>query len=121
MAPFAVVDLAAGRPQLDAPRAHVQQKIEVAIQQLHGKVVGPLAGTVAAYPGPSPPALAEEQQPIGLRGSEVQGDRTSALGAPAGQCDKGLRTLEGHRVQGSHVLTTERQIRLTLMVSLTPS
>lgn len=114
VAPLAVIDLAAGRPQLDAPRAHVQQEIEVTIQQLHGKVVGPLGRTVAAYPGPSPPALAEEQQPIGLSGSEVQGDGTSALGAPAGQCDKGLRTLKGHRVQGSHILTTERQIPLQL-------
>uniref|UniRef100_A0A8C6N4S7 Uncharacterized protein n=1 Tax=Mus spicilegus TaxID=10103 RepID=A0A8C6N4S7_MUSSI len=94
VAPFTIIDLAARRPQLDAPGAHVQQKVEVTIQQLHGKVVGPLGRTVTAYPGPGPPALAEEQQPIGLSGSEVQGDGTGALGAPAGQCDKGLRTLK---------------------------
>uniref|UniRef100_A0A8C8UJ92 Uncharacterized protein n=1 Tax=Peromyscus maniculatus bairdii TaxID=230844 RepID=A0A8C8UJ92_PERMB len=114
VAPLAVIDLAAGRPQLDAPRAHVQQKVEVTIQQLHGKVVGPLGRAVAAHPGPSPPALAEEQQPIGLRGSEVQRDGACALGAPAGQGDKGLGTLKGHGVQGSHILTAKGQVPLQL-------
>uniref|UniRef100_A0A4X1VBP4 Uncharacterized protein n=2 Tax=Sus scrofa TaxID=9823 RepID=A0A4X1VBP4_PIG len=94
VAPLAVIDLAAGGPKLDAPRAHVQQKVEVAVQQLHGKVVGPLGSAVAAGPGPGPPALAEEQQPVGLSGAEVQGDGASALGAPAGQRHEGLRALE---------------------------
>uniref|UniRef100_A0A8C3X4C7 Uncharacterized protein n=1 Tax=Catagonus wagneri TaxID=51154 RepID=A0A8C3X4C7_9CETA len=74
VAPLAVIDLAAGCPELDAARAHVQQKVEVAVQQLHGKVVGPLGSAVAAGPGPRPPALAEEQQPVGLGGAEVKGD-----------------------------------------------
>uniref|UniRef100_A0A9L0K5V9 Uncharacterized protein n=1 Tax=Equus asinus TaxID=9793 RepID=A0A9L0K5V9_EQUAS len=101
VAPLAIIDLAAGCPQLDAPRAHVQQKVEVAIQQLHGKVVGPLGRAVAAGPGPgpSPPALAEEQQPVGLRGAEVQGDGAGALGAPAGQPSSwGPLPLPGGRV-----------------------
>uniref|UniRef100_A0A8D0PBQ3 Uncharacterized protein n=1 Tax=Sus scrofa TaxID=9823 RepID=A0A8D0PBQ3_PIG len=73
---------------------HMEQKVEVAVQQLHGKVVGPLGSAVAAGPGPGPPALAEEQQPVGLSGAEVQGDGASALGAPAGQRHEGLRALE---------------------------
>lgn len=60
VAPLAIIDLAARRPQLDAPRAHVQQEVEVAIQQLHGEVVSPLGRAVAASPSPSPPALAEK-------------------------------------------------------------
>ena len=51
--------------------------------------------------------MAEEHQPVGLRGPEVEGDGARLLGRPLAQRHVGLGRVEGHGVQGGHALTLE--------------
>uniref|UniRef100_A0A8C3T7A1 Uncharacterized protein n=1 Tax=Chelydra serpentina TaxID=8475 RepID=A0A8C3T7A1_CHESE len=87
VAPLAVVDLLVAGPHLDATRAHVQQQVKVAVQQLHGKVVSLVWALSTALPRGLQAPMAEEQQPVGLSGAEVKGDGASLLGVPLGQGD----------------------------------
>uniref|UniRef100_A0A8C8STH0 Uncharacterized protein n=1 Tax=Pelusios castaneus TaxID=367368 RepID=A0A8C8STH0_9SAUR len=107
VAPLAIIDLLVAGSHLDATRAHVQQQVEVAIQQLHGKVVSLVWALSTALPRGLEPPMAKEQQPVGLGGAEVKGDGACLLGVPLGQGDVGLGRLKGDRVQRRHVLAAE--------------
>lgn len=120
VAPLAVVHLLVAGLEFDAPGAHVHQQVEKAVQQLHGEVVGlhlaarPLLFAALRF------AVAEQQQAAGLGGAEVEGDGAGLLGVPARQGDVGLGRLEGHGVEGRHVLAAEHQVpvQTDLRVSL---
>uniref|UniRef100_F6UHY5 Uncharacterized protein n=1 Tax=Ornithorhynchus anatinus TaxID=9258 RepID=F6UHY5_ORNAN len=107
MVPLSVVDLLLQDLDLDGARAHVQQQVEVTVQHLDGeevhldhlRVLGVLL--VAGL------AVAEEDQPVGLRGAEIERYGARLLGVPLGQGDEGLRGLERDGVQGGHVLALE--------------
>uniref|UniRef100_A0A4W4FJ78 Uncharacterized protein n=1 Tax=Electrophorus electricus TaxID=8005 RepID=A0A4W4FJ78_ELEEL len=119
--PLAVVDLLVDRPRLGGARAHVQQQIQVSVQHLDGEEVhlqceGAL-GLLGLLLGPP---VAEEQQAIGLRGAEVEGDGARLLGVPLVQGNEGLRGLKRDGVKSGHVLTLEghHTMDLHLVVAL---
>lgn len=120
MAPFAIVDLLVAGLEFDAPRAHVHQQVQKPVQQLHGKIIGlhlasrPLLLRALRFP------VAEQQESAGLGGAEIEGYGAGLLGVPARQGDVGLGRLEGHGVEGRHVLAAEHQVAMQtdLWVSL---
>ena len=108
MVPLPVVDLLVEGACLGSARAHVQQEVQVALQHLDGeevhperlRVLGPFDGLLGL-------PVAEEQQPVGLGGAEVERDRARLLGVPLVQGDEGLGRFEGDGVEGRHVLALE--------------
>uniref|UniRef100_A0A673BKG7 Secreted protein n=1 Tax=Sphaeramia orbicularis TaxID=375764 RepID=A0A673BKG7_9TELE len=87
MAPFPVIDLLVAGLQLCFSRAHIDQQVQIPIQQLHGKVISLqlpprllLFGTLWA-------TVAEQKKPAGLCCAEVKGDGSSFLGVPLRQRD----------------------------------
>uniref|UniRef100_A0A4W3GCI5 Uncharacterized protein n=1 Tax=Callorhinchus milii TaxID=7868 RepID=A0A4W3GCI5_CALMI len=114
MTPIPVVDLLVGGFDLDAPGAHVEEEEEVAIEELHGKVVGLLGGLGTPFLLPPVAPVAEEEEAVGFGGAEVEGDGARLLGVPPGQRDVGLGGLEGHGVQRCHVLAPENQVTVDL-------
>lgn len=107
MAPFPVVDLLVAGLQLCFSRAHINQQVQIPIQQLHGKVISLQLPTGLLLFGALRAAVAEQQESAGLRSAEVEGDRARLLGVPLWQGDVGLGGLEGDGVQGRHVLAAE--------------
>lgn len=107
MAPFPVIDLLVAGLQLCFSRAHINQQVQIPIQQLHGKVISLQFPTGLLLFGTLRVAMAKQQEAAGLRSAEVKGDRSSLLGVPLGQGDVGLWVLEGDRVQSCHVLAAE--------------
>lgn len=107
MAPFPVIDLLVAGLQLCFSRAHINQQVQIPVQQLHGKVISLQLPTRLLLFGALRAAVAEQQEATGFRSAEVEGDRTRLLGVPLGQGDEGLRGLKGDWVQGCHVLAAE--------------
>lgn len=56
--------------------------------------------------------MAEEQQAVGLCGTEVKGDWSSFLATPVREADVGSRCVEADRIKGSHILTAEGQVTM---------
>lgn len=110
VAPFTIIDLLVAGLQLSFSRAHVDQQVQIPVQQLHGEVIGLQLPTRPLLFGALWAAVAEQQEPAGLGGAEVKGDGPCLLGVPLGQGDVGLWGLEGNRVQCRHVLTAEHQV-----------
>jgi len=110
MAPIPVVDLLVAGFQLCFPRAHIDQQVQIALQQLHGEVIGLQLPTGLLLFGTLRTSVAEQQEAAGLRGAEVKGDGSRLLGVPLRQRDEGLGGLEGDGVQGRHVLAAEHQV-----------
>ena len=112
VAPLAAVDRPGAGLHFDGARAHVHEEEEEAVQQLHGEEVGAGQSPVGplGLPGGLGPAVAEEQQAVGLRGAEVEGDGAGLLGGPLGQGDVGLRGVEADGVQRGDVLAAEGQV-----------
>lgn len=114
VAPLAIVHLLAAGSHLDAPRPHVQQQVEVAVKELHGEVICLVQALGSGLLGRLQSAVAEQQQPVGLRGAEVEGDGAGLLGVPLGQRDVGLWRLKGHGVEGCDALASEDQVSVDL-------
>uniref|UniRef100_A0A3Q2XQ10 Uncharacterized protein n=1 Tax=Hippocampus comes TaxID=109280 RepID=A0A3Q2XQ10_HIPCM len=93
--PFPIIDFLVAGFQLGFARAHVDQQVQITIQQLQGEVIGLQLPSGLLLFGPLRAAVAEEEEAAGLRGAEVEGD--------------GARLL-GDRVQGRHVLAAEHQV-----------
>uniref|UniRef100_A0A3B5AFW7 Uncharacterized protein n=1 Tax=Stegastes partitus TaxID=144197 RepID=A0A3B5AFW7_9TELE len=112
MAPFPIIDLLVAGFELCFPGAHIDQQVQIPIQKLHGKVISLQLPAGLLLFRTLRAAVAEQQKAAGLCSAEVKGDRPCLLGVPLGQGDVGLRGLEGHRVQGCHVLASEHQIAI---------
>uniref|UniRef100_A0A8C9YYC0 Uncharacterized protein n=1 Tax=Sander lucioperca TaxID=283035 RepID=A0A8C9YYC0_SANLU len=112
MAPFPIIDLLVTSLQLCFPRAHIDQQVQIPLQQLHGKVISLQLPTRLLLFGTLRTAVAEQQEPAGLRSAEVEGDRSRLLGVPLGQGDVGLGGLKGDGVQGRHVLAAKHQVTI---------
>uniref|UniRef100_A0A8C2WPY4 Uncharacterized protein n=1 Tax=Cyclopterus lumpus TaxID=8103 RepID=A0A8C2WPY4_CYCLU len=112
MAPVPVIDLLVAGLQFCFSRAHIDQQVQIPLQQLHGKVIGLQLPTGLLLFGTLRTAVAEQQESAGLRSAEVKGDGARLLGVPLGQGDVGLGGLKGDRVQGCHVLTAEHQVTI---------
>uniref|UniRef100_A0A8C4EB25 Uncharacterized protein n=1 Tax=Dicentrarchus labrax TaxID=13489 RepID=A0A8C4EB25_DICLA len=117
MAPLAIIQSVVTGFHLDAPGAHIHDKVEKPIQQLYGEEVGPglpvgLRNLQAA--------MAEQQQAAGLCGAEVKRYGARLLCVPPRQCQVGRRRVEGDRLQGFHILAAEYQVTMDtdLRVSL---
>lgn len=117
MAPLAIVQPPAPGFHLDAPRAHIHDQVQVTVQELDGKEVGP--GLPVGLRTAQAP-VAEKQQAAGLAGAEVKGDGSRPLGVPPGQSQVCRGRVEGDRLQGLHVLAQEDQVTMDtdLRVSL---
>lgn len=112
VAPFPVIDLLVAGLQLCFSRAHINQQVQVPVQQLHGEVISLQLPTGLLLFGALRTAVAEQQEAAGLRGAEVEGDGPRLLGVPLGQGDVGLGGLKGDGVQGCHVLAAEHQVAI---------
>uniref|UniRef100_A0A3B4ZBS7 Secreted protein n=1 Tax=Seriola lalandi dorsalis TaxID=1841481 RepID=A0A3B4ZBS7_SERLL len=110
MAPFTIIDLLVAGLQLCFSRAHIDQQVQIPVQQLHGKVISLQLPAGLLLFGTLRAAVAEQQEAAGLRGAEVKGDRARLLGVPLGQGDVRLGGLESNGVQGRHVLAAEHQV-----------
>uniref|UniRef100_A0A8C4IFB3 Uncharacterized protein n=1 Tax=Dicentrarchus labrax TaxID=13489 RepID=A0A8C4IFB3_DICLA len=110
MAPLPIIDLLVAGLQLCFPRAHINQQVQIPVQQLHSKVISLQLPTGLLLFGTLRAAVAEQQEATGLRSAKVEGDRACLLGVPLGQGNKGLWGLKGDRVQGCHVLAAEHQV-----------
>uniref|UniRef100_A0A4W6D9L7 Uncharacterized protein n=1 Tax=Lates calcarifer TaxID=8187 RepID=A0A4W6D9L7_LATCA len=98
MAPFTIIDLLVAGLQLCFSRAHIDQQVQIPIQQLHGKVISLELPTGLLLFGTLRAAVAEQQEAAGLCSAEVKGNRACLLGVPLGQGDVGLGGLEGNGV-----------------------
>lgn len=58
--------------------------------------------------------MGEEDQPVGFRGAEVEGDGAHALGVPFWQGQVGFRGLEVDGVEGGNVFALEDHVTLEL-------
>ena len=112
VAPFPVIDLLVAGLQLCFSRAHINQQVQVPVQQLHGKVISLQLPTGLLLFGTLRTAVAEQQEAAGLCGAEVKGDRSRLLRVPLWQGDVGLRGLKGDGVQSRHVLAAEHQVAI---------
>lgn len=110
MAPLPVIDLLVAGLQLCFSRAHINQQVQIPVQQLHGKVISLQLPAGLLLFGTLRAAVAKQQEAAGLRRAEVEGDRSCLLRVPLGQGDVGLGGLKGDRVQGCHVLAAEHQV-----------
>lgn len=110
MAPIPVIDLLVAGLQLCFPGAHVNQQVQIPVQQLHGEVISLQLPTGLLLFGALRSAVAEQQESAGLRGAEVKGDGARLLCVPLGQRDVGLRGLEGDGIQRCHILATEHEV-----------
>uniref|UniRef100_A0A8D0BVI0 Uncharacterized protein n=1 Tax=Salvator merianae TaxID=96440 RepID=A0A8D0BVI0_SALMN len=119
VAPLSVVHFLDTGPHLDATRAHVEQQVQVAVQEFHGEVVG-LVQTLGAplFRWLQAP-VTEEQQPIRFCGAEVEGDGPCLLGVPFGQRDVRLGGFKGDRVKGCHVFAAEDKVAVDLHLGVT--
>lgn len=112
MAPVAIIDLFVIGLQLRFPRAHINQQVQIPVQELHGKVIGlqlpPGLLLLRALGAP----VAEQQESAGLGRAEVKGDGAGFLGVPLRQRDVGLWRVEGDRIQGGDVLAAEHQVAM---------
>ena len=87
MAPFPVVDLFVAGLQLRFPGAHINQQVQVPIQELHGEVISLQLPPRLLVLGALWAAMAEQQESAGLCRAEVEGDGAGFLGVPLGQRD----------------------------------
>uniref|UniRef100_A0A670ZBZ7 Uncharacterized protein n=1 Tax=Pseudonaja textilis TaxID=8673 RepID=A0A670ZBZ7_PSETE len=95
VAPLPVVHFLGAGPHFDAPRAHVQQQVKVAVQKLHGEIICLVHALRSALLRRLQSAVAEEEKPIGFGGPEIKGDGAGLLGVPLGQGNVRLGRLEG--------------------------
>uniref|UniRef100_A0A3Q1J2T6 Uncharacterized protein n=1 Tax=Anabas testudineus TaxID=64144 RepID=A0A3Q1J2T6_ANATE len=112
MAPVPIIDLLVAGLQLRFARAHIDQQVQIPIQELHGKVVSLQFPARFLLFGSLRAAVAEQQETAGLCGAEVEGDGSRLLGVPLGQGYVGLGGLKGDWVQGCHVLAAEHQVTI---------
>uniref|UniRef100_A0A8C1YBN9 Uncharacterized protein n=1 Tax=Cyprinus carpio TaxID=7962 RepID=A0A8C1YBN9_CYPCA len=82
--PFPIIDFFVDGTGFGGARAHVKQKVQVAVQHLNGKEIhlqgfGALWVFLLLRLGFS---VAEEEKAIGLSGAEVEGDGTGFFGGP---------------------------------------
>ncbi len=112
MAPFPVIDLLVAGLQLCLPGAHINQQVQIPVQQLHGKVISLQLPAGLLLFRALRAAVAEQQESAGLCGAEVEGDGSCLLCVPLGQRDVGLGGLKGDRVQSRHVLAAEHQVAI---------
>lgn len=112
MAPFPVIDLLVAGLQLCFSGAHVNQQVQIPVQQLHGEVISLQLPAGLLLFGALRAAVAEQKESAGLRGTEVEGDGARLLGVPLGQRDVGLGGIEGDGVQGCHVLAAKHQVTI---------
>lgn len=107
MVPFPIVGFLLSGFHFDGARAHVKQQVQVAVKEFHGKEVHLgvlLAPSILPLLGL---AMSEEDETVGLGGTEVKGDGTHAFGVPLGQADISLWGLKVDGVQCGHILTLE--------------
>lgn len=112
VAPFPVIDLLVAGLQLCFPRAHINQEVQVPVQQLHGEVISLQLPTGLLLFGTLRTAVAEQQEAAGLCGAEVKRYGARLLCVPPGQCQVGRRRVEGDRLQGFHILAAEYQVTM---------
>lgn len=110
MAPIPIIDLLVAGLQLCFPRAHVNQQVQIPVQQLHCEVISLQLSAGLLLFGALRSAMAEQQESAGLRGAEVKRDGARLLCVPLGQRDVGLGGLEGDRIQRCHILATEHEV-----------
>lgn len=108
MVPLAVIDLLIDCPGFGGSRAHIQQQVQVTVQHLDGKEVHlETLGILGVFGLLLGLAVAEEQEAVGLRGAEVEGDGARLLCVPLVEDDERLGRLERDGVQSGHVLALE--------------
>lgn len=110
MAPIPIIDLLVAGLQLCFPGAHVNQQVQIPVQQLHCEVISLQLPARLLLFRALRSAVAEEQESAGLCGAEVKGDGACLLCVPFGQRDVGLGGLEGDGVQRCHIFTTEHKV-----------
>uniref|UniRef100_A0A3Q3L3Y3 Uncharacterized protein n=1 Tax=Labrus bergylta TaxID=56723 RepID=A0A3Q3L3Y3_9LABR len=84
MAPFPIIDLLVAGLQLCFPRAHINQQVQIPVQQLHGKVISLQLPAGLLLLGSLRAPVAEQQEAAGLCGAEVERDGSRLLGVPLG-------------------------------------
>uniref|UniRef100_A0A2K6JWX0 Uncharacterized protein n=2 Tax=Rhinopithecus TaxID=542827 RepID=A0A2K6JWX0_RHIBE len=112
MVPFPIIGFLLSGFHFDGARAHVKQQVQVAIKELHGKEVYfcvLLAPSILPLLGLS---MSEEDQAIGLSGTEVKGDGAHTLSVPLRQTDVSLWGLEVDGVQCGHILTLKHNFAI---------
>lgn len=110
MAPIPIIDLLVASLQLCFPRAHVNQQVQIPVQQLHCEVISLQLPAGLLLFGALRSAVAEQQESTWLRGAEVKGDGARLLCVPLGERDVGLGGLEGDGIQRCHILATEHKV-----------
>lgn len=110
MAPVPVIDLFVTGLELRFTGPHIDQQVQIPIQEFHGKVIGLQLPPGPLLLWPLGAAVAEQEEPAGLGRAEVEGDGAGFLGVPLGQRDVGLGCVEGDGVQGCHILAAEHQV-----------
>lgn len=81
MAPLAIIQSLVTGFHFDAPRAHIHDQVQKAIQQLYGEEVGP---GLSLWLCTLQAAMAEQQQATGLCGAEVERYGARLLCVPPG-------------------------------------